>query len=100
MTIEKVINNNIVSAFDETGREVVVMGRGIGLGNRPGAKDPEDKIERFSGSKAEAWQISLKSCLPEFHWSMQRSRVILFLMQRCIEAEAESEHLCDAYGSY
>ena len=38
MTIEKVINNNIVSAFDETGREVVVMGRGIGFGNRPGAK--------------------------------------------------------------
>ena len=35
MTIEKVINNNIVSAFDETGREVVVMGRGIGFGNRP-----------------------------------------------------------------
>ena len=63
MTIEKVINNNIVSAFDETGREVVVMGRGIGFGNRPGAKIPE-------------------SCLPESRWSMQRSRVILFLMQK------------------
>ena len=37
MTIEKVINNNIVSAFDETGREVVVMGCGIGFGSRTGA---------------------------------------------------------------
>ena len=34
MTIEKVINNNIVSAFDEIGREVVVMGCGIGFGSR------------------------------------------------------------------
>ena len=44
MTIEKVINNNIVSAFDETGREVVVMGRGIGFGNRPGVPLEHAKI--------------------------------------------------------
>lgn len=60
MTIEKVINNNIVSAFDETGREVVVMGRGIGFGNRPGAKIPEDKIEKIfrieSGSVADQFK--------------------------------------------
>ena len=60
MTIEKVINNNIVSAFDETGREVVVMGRGIGCGNRPGAKIPEDKIEKIfrieSGSVADQFK--------------------------------------------
>ena len=63
-------------------------------------KIPEDKIEKIFRIESGAWQISLKSCLPESRWSMQRSRVILFLMQRCIEAEAESEHLCDAYGSY
>ena len=34
MVIEKIINNNIVSAFDETGREVVIMGRGIGFGTK------------------------------------------------------------------
>ncbi len=31
MLIEKIINNNIVSAVDSKGREVVVMGRGLGL---------------------------------------------------------------------
>lgn len=31
MKILKAINNNIVSARDENGKEIVVMGRGIGL---------------------------------------------------------------------
>lgn len=31
MVIDKIINNNIVSAFDEKGLEVVIMGRGIGF---------------------------------------------------------------------
>lgn len=29
--IEKVINNNIISAYEKSGAEVIVMGRGIGL---------------------------------------------------------------------
>ena len=46
MTVEKVINNNIVSAYDETGREVVVMGRGIGFGVRAVAVIDNSKIEK------------------------------------------------------
>ena len=46
MTVEKVINNNIVSAYDETGREVVVMGRGIGFGVRAGVVIDNSKIEK------------------------------------------------------
>lgn len=46
MTVEKVINNNIVSAYDEIGREVVVMGRGIGFGVRAGAVIDNSKIEK------------------------------------------------------
>ena len=38
MVVDKVINNNIVSAFDETGTEVVLMGRGIGFGTKPGKR--------------------------------------------------------------
>ena len=57
MTIEKVINNNIVSAFDEIGREVGVMPSGIGFASTPGPKITEDKIEKNfmseSGSVAE-----------------------------------------------
>ena len=36
MVIQKIINNNIVSAVDGEGREVVVMGRGLGFGMKPG----------------------------------------------------------------
>ena len=36
MKIDKIINNNIVSALEPDGKEVVVMGRGIGFGARPG----------------------------------------------------------------
>jgi beta-glucoside operon transcriptional antiterminator len=47
MKVEKVINNNIVSAFDSDHVEVIVMGRGLGFGCKPGQIIPEDKIEKI-----------------------------------------------------
>lgn len=47
MIVEKVINNNIVSALDESGKEVVAMGRGLGFGVKPGMKVKEDKVEKI-----------------------------------------------------
>ena len=47
MIIEKVINNNIVSALDETGKEVVAMGRGLGFGVKPGMKVDDGKVEKI-----------------------------------------------------
>ena len=47
MRIDKVINNNIVSARDDQGVELVVMGRGIGFGKRPGSKIAEERIEKI-----------------------------------------------------
>ena len=46
MVVDKVINNNIVSAFDETGTEVVLMGRGIAFGTKPGKPIVQEKIEK------------------------------------------------------
>ncbi len=46
MIIDKVINNNIISAYDSEGREVVVMGRGLGFGAKPGRRVAEDKVEK------------------------------------------------------
>lgn len=46
MNIEKVINNNVVSAFDHKNREVVIMGRGIGFKKHPGDQVKEEKIEK------------------------------------------------------
>lgn len=51
MVIDKIINNNIVSAFDETGLEVVIMGRGIGFQMKRGqlkellAKMPLEQVQ-------------------------------------------------------
>ena len=36
MKIEKIINNNIISAKDEKNQEVILMGRGIGFGRKKG----------------------------------------------------------------
>lgn len=47
MNIYKVINNNVLSAFDEKKREVVIMGRGIGFKVRPGDAIDEEKIEKI-----------------------------------------------------
>ena len=46
MRIEKVINNNVVSALDGDGTEAVVMGRGIGYHTKQGMEIPQDKIEK------------------------------------------------------
>ena len=43
----KAINNNIVSARDENGKEIVVMGRGIGFKCREGDSIPPEAIEKI-----------------------------------------------------
>lgn len=63
MTVEKVINNNIVSAYDETGREVVVMGRGIGFGVRAGAVINKSKIEKVFRIKSQSVAEQFKELL-------------------------------------
>lgn len=47
MKIHKVINNNVVSAFDDKNLEVVVMGRGIGFKAHSGDLINEEKIEKI-----------------------------------------------------
>ena len=46
MIIQKVINNNIVSAVDDSGAEIVAMGRGLGFGARPGEPVNKNKLEK------------------------------------------------------
>ena len=46
MKISKIINNNVVSTCDEEGREVIVMGRGVGFKAREGSTIDEEKIEK------------------------------------------------------
>ena len=47
MVIERIINNSVVSALDENGREIVVMGSGIGFGKKRGQTCDESRIEKI-----------------------------------------------------
>ena len=47
MRVEKVINNNIISSRDSMGVELVVMGRGIGFGKRPGDEIDDQMVEKI-----------------------------------------------------
>ena len=45
MIIQKVINNNVVSTFDSNGKEVILMGKGIGFRKKTGDELDKTKIE-------------------------------------------------------
>lgn len=47
MIIDKIINNNIISARDENGTELVAMGKGIGFGQKAGNEIDDDRIEKI-----------------------------------------------------
>lgn len=47
LKILKVINNNVVSAFNDRGKEVVVMGRGIGFKKTGGEEIDDNLVEKI-----------------------------------------------------
>ncbi len=47
MKIDRIINNNVVSAIEEDGTEVVVMGKGVGYHSRHGMEIPKDMITKI-----------------------------------------------------
>lgn len=47
MKIHRIINNNVVSTYDENGLEIVVMGKGVGFHAKPGQPIAESKIEKI-----------------------------------------------------
>ena len=63
MVIDKIINNNIVSAFDDTGKEVVVMGLGIGFGKKSGCEIQEEQIEKVFRIKSQTLADQFKELL-------------------------------------
>lgn len=45
--IDKIINNNVISAQNNQGVELVAMGKGIGFGRRPGDEIADDAVEKI-----------------------------------------------------
>ena len=96
--IEKVINNNIISAYEKSGAEVIVMGRGIGFKKKQGEVVPADQISKIFRIKSRTLTEQLKELLANMpgedfrrdHLSCKGSS----------EIKTESEYLCDTDGSY
>ncbi len=65
MKIEKIINNNIVSSFDNKDREIIVMGRGLGFGRKIGETIEDAKVEKVFRMDTEAETAHLQSVLAD-----------------------------------
>lgn len=70
MKLYKSINNNIISAFDDDGQEIIVIGRGIGYKAQEGAElAPESiqKVFRMSNQRETDNLKALFSSIPDAH---------------------------------
>ena len=93
MKILKAINNNIVSARDENGKEIVVMGRGIGFKCREGDSILPEAIEKIFHMDTQNETDRLKqlfSSMPLEHIEVT-NRIIAYA--RKILGAAQSQHL-------
>ena len=61
--IEKVINSNIISAYEKSGAEVIVMGRGIGFKKKQGEVVPADQISKIFRIKSRTLTEQFKELL-------------------------------------
>lgn len=61
--IEKVINNNIISAYEKSGAEVIVIGRGIGFKKKQGEMVPADQISKIFRIKSRTLAEQFKELL-------------------------------------
>ncbi|HEX3075899.1 MAG TPA: PRD domain-containing protein [Lachnospiraceae bacterium] len=65
MKVDKIINNNIVSSIDNQGKEIVVMGRGLGFKCKAGDDIDETKIEKIFRMSTHAESEQLQNLLAE-----------------------------------
>lgn len=88
MLIQKVINNNIISAYDEKDREVVVMGRGIGFMGKPGQEVDHEKIEKIFSMDNQSEADQLKKLLADMPLEhIQASNEIILYADKILNKE-------------
>ena len=79
MTIDKVLNNNVVISHDENGAEVVLMGRGLAFGRRAGDPVAAEKVEKrftlHSDQLSSRFQ-QLVTSIPLAHFMMSERIII------------------------
>ena len=70
LIISKVINNNVVSAYDDEQHELVIMGRGIAFQKKSGDPIDEERIEKYFPFKIKIYQKNSKPCFMIFRSSI------------------------------
>ena len=73
MIIEKIINNNVITAIDDEKQEIVIMGKGIGFQMKTGMQIDENKIEKrfILDSKSETGRFGeLIASIPTEHFEV------------------------------
>lgn len=98
--IEKVINNNIISAYEKSGAEVIVMGRGIGFKKKQGEVVPADQISKIFRIKSRTLTEQFKELLANMPLERVRISDEIISCKGSSEIKTESEYLCDTDGSY
>lgn len=63
MVIERIINNNVISSRDENGKEIVIMGSGIGFGKKKGDAADETRIDKIFYMEDESALAKFKTLL-------------------------------------
>lgn len=101
MVIQKVINNNVISAYDENQQEVVIMGKGIGFKAHTGDAIDESRVEkvfRIENEKLSRQFQEILENIPLEH--MQLTSDIITYAKKESECTVESEYLYHTDGSY
>lgn len=86
MIIEKVLNNNVICSADETGREIILVGRGLGWHVRVGQPVDRSKIEKIFRMDTPVSTDRLKQVLVEVDMeAIQASMKIVEYARRKLE---------------
>ena len=88
-TVKKPINNNILRVVDPTGCELIVTGRGLGFGVKPGYKIEAETVERSYRMTSPAVQQKLVELLEQIrseeHTSELQSRETISYAVFCLK---------------
>ena len=76
MKIIKIVNNNIVTSLDEQNREIIVMGRGLGFGRKPGMPIEDEKVEKVFRLNSAGENQKLVDIIQDIHCSGRSSSII------------------------
>ena len=94
-TVKKPINNNILRVVDPTGCELIVTGRGLGFGVKPGYKIEAETVERSYRMTSPAVQqklVELLEQIPYEHLLLTDELVATIRQPAEIPAERKPAH--------